>query len=988
MKPGVLTIEAFGPYAKKQVIDFDCLSGTDLVLIEGPTGAGKSTLFDAISFALYGVVPGARGKTPERLRSTLPSAEPLETRVSFSFSVRGETYRVERTPDQWRVKKRGNGETKDPQRAWLYLVEPNGKERLLCSQLRDVNLRIAETTGLKSHEFNQILVLPQGEFRQFLLSESLKKEELLRQLFGDSLHRRAVELIVEDAKQLTARLEKVDEHLSRRFARAGFATLEEIGAAAAGTRSALPWLVGELAERDAQAAAAQQRLGAAEAIHARFAQRARLEQERARLEAEAESIAAKRARLELAERAEPLRVGIAGLDRAVVLSQRALERAAKVELRFERANVRAAELAKDPDRLPRLREQVERGILDHAAAQRMLDSERSLRSSRSDLDAMRRSVAEAMRQVERRKKERDELAATLERFEEAIANGDRAREDQRLLLLDRAHYEGALRAKRARHELSLAEIALRLAVDAEREARAAEQSRIAERLRAELHAGDPCPVCGSLEHPRPASSVSAPVSALDAEAAAIARGRAEERFRRFQAEAAELEHVEVGNILETMTDLDQRESAVRQAVEAASKAAEQRLSARKRLATIERELAEIEPKATKDAAVLEQKDIEHATQETALREALGARDTDSATAFAERVDAELTARRTELAALEREHAEHASELAAATEARAASIAEREAAVAALEEANAVSRTLASEHGFAGHEEVRAALLDRAQRDALRAAADKHERALGEVERGIAELDEALELRVAPDLERIGAEARSSAHARDAAQAAMHDAQARLEELDALFDEVRTTCSERDALHAELTTLAPLADLLRGQNARGVSLSRYVLAATMQEVTVAATERLRAMSNGRYVLKLASDRVGRGAQGLDLVVEDRYAGETERPVHTLSGGEMFLASLSLAMGLADVVQSHAGGIQLDALFIDEGFGSLDDETLDHAMRTLLDLRKGGRLVGIISHLESLKERVPTRIEIRKAPSGSIVRMPGAQARLVF
>jgi exonuclease SbcC len=174
-------------------------------------------------------------------------------------------------------------------------------------------------------------------------------------------------------------------------------------------------------------------------------------------------------------------------------------------------------------------------------------------------------------------------------------------------------------------------------------------------------------------------------------------------------------------------------------------------------------------------------------------------------------------------------------------------------------------------------------------------------------------------------------------------------------------------------------LGQLARVVGGDNPLRMSLPRYVLAARMEEVAVAASERFFAMSRGRYRLRRTDEvrHAGRGS-GLDLVVDDAMTGH-ERAVHSLSGGEMFMASLSLAMGLADVVQSHAGGIRLDSLFIDEGFGTLDDETLDQVMRTLEDLRAGGRLVGLISHVAELKERIATRLTVSKATRGSTARL---------
>jgi exonuclease SbcC len=217
---------------------------------------------------------------------------------------------------------------------------------------------------------------------------------------------------------------------------------------------------------------------------------------------------------------------------------------------------------------------------------------------------------------------------------------------------------------------------------------------------------------------------------------------------------------------------------------------------------------------------------------------------------------------------------------------------------------------------------------------------------------------------------------AAAHAATGAAEAKAHAEAERRALAATRDRLGALTAEGAQVEAELSVVGRVAQLSRGDNPLGMSLQRFVLAARLEEVAEAASRRLHAMSEGRFRLRhdVALERKG-SAAGLGLVVEDAETGVTDRPVAALSGGESFLASLSLALGLSDVVLRRSGGRRLDALFVDEGFGTLDEETLDHAIRVLEGLGGEGRVVGVISHVPELRRRIPARIEVRRDPGGS-------------
>ncbi|WP_279426862.1 SbcC/MukB-like Walker B domain-containing protein, partial [Anaeromyxobacter terrae] len=303
--------------------------------------------------------------------------------------------------------------------------------------------------------------------------------------------------------------------------------------------------------------------------------------------------------------------------------------------------------------------------------------------------------------------------------------------------------------------------------------------------------------------------------------------------------------------------------------------------------------------------------------------------------------------------------------------------ERARAETAATEARAAAERACAAEGFLGLEACEAALLAGEARSALEASIEARVVAAKAVAERLAALEAELAGAEAPDLAALGA-ARSAAA--DAARLARDEGvrlEKDLERLRALEARVGELDARSAVVARELAVAGKVAEVARGHNALNMSLQRFVLAARLEEVAEAASRRLLQMSRGRFRLRHDTAVARKNqASGLSLVVEDAWTGVTDRPVGALSGGESFLASLALALGLSDVVLRRSGGLRLDALFVDEGFGSLDEDTLDDAVRTLEDLRKSGRMVGVISHVPELRRRIPARIEIQRKAEGSI------------
>ncbi|QMU77579.1 SMC family ATPase [Streptacidiphilus sp. PB12-B1b] len=996
MRLHALRMTAFGPFADTQAVNFDALAADGLFLLRGATGAGKTSVLDAVCYALYGTVPGSRPRT--RLRSDHARPDAV-TEVVLEVTLGGRRLEITRRPEQLRAKKRGSGSTTE--KAQTLLREWSaGEWRASSKSHQEVGLEVQRLLGMSREQFCQVVLLPQGEFARFLHSGAAERADLLGRLF-DTARFGAVEDWLMERRQ---RSEKACQAV-----RGEISALIERVREAAGPRAADPAVaegVGPDAEGDALGWAAQLR------VHAR--------EELAVAECGQAGAAARRGHA--AERAAAVRVladrqrrHAAAVRRSHELEQQAPQQHAAVE-RLEQAQ-RAAAVAP----LLLLREQAERELhgrrerergarallpqaLRAAGAEELAAAEHAAREELGGLRALlpaeeqyhdigrqqaqaeaEREDAEARqaeaegwlaawpeqrREVEARVAQAQQAAGQVARFSEQLAEAERR--------CGAAEQARALRA--------------RLASEAEREQelnRAADRARadwldlrerrldgMAAELAERLAPGGACPVCGSAEHPQPARPGPDQVTQAQEQQA----DRAQQAARR-AAEAA----------LDGLQQLRQEVAALA-AVAGDLPAGELRQAADALAAEHER--------AQRQAAagVRAQEDAERLEREHGHRVAeAGRAATDAATASA-RLQA-LGLRRAELAAeLERGRAGAGSvaarvaeldllaeQLGAAAEAARAATA----GALALERAEADARAAAEREGFADCPAAAAAALAAERAAALREGVQRHRDELARVgaELGDAELLAAARQPVA--------DPQADAAALDAAEGALRRAHtavsaaaercAALDRLGAALEQQQRRLAPLAAGHATLSALAALASGTSSSNTLRMSLETYVLAARLEQVAAAAGARLAVMSQGRYTLAHSDARArGGGRSGLGLTVLDAWTGQ-ERDTSTLSGGESFFASLALALGLADVVTDEAGGMPLDTLFIDEGFGSLDEETLEQVLDVLDRLRERDRAVGIVSHVADLRDRVPAQLEVRKGRSGSVLRQRDGGSR---
>ncbi|MFT4050669.1 MAG: SMC family ATPase [Microbacterium sp.] len=999
MRLHTLELTGFGPFRQTQRVDFDAFCDDGVFLISGRTGAGKSSILDGVSFALYGTVPryegGERRLRSDHCATTTSLTDPTEVRLEFT--VGDERWRVTRSPEYERPAKRGGGLTTEAARAELEQLV-GGQWIGRAAKPRTVGELLAELLGLNAQQFQQVILLAQNKFARFLLASGEERQTLLRTLFGtrrfeqyrDDLdqRRRDAQRALDAAEAHARTLLELAEQLVAEE-RPGIAESGVLAVADSflGRRGALEVAQSRADERVERAAAARKQASAAAeaavSAHAALTERAARSREgatlRARLddlEARAPQIAADRERLARGRAAEVLRAVLEAVDRA----DDAATRAAEVEATALTAWLEGGgEASADPAA------RIDELTADLARWEAAAEHERAL----DGLRARREAQAAALTQTDALLAQLDDLMAALpaqradldERIASARVVAARSDDLQRRLAEAIAHLAAARDVTRLAEQSAVAEDA-HLAASAEASGAAVAVTVLLQRrlagfageLSAALVDGEPCAVCGSVEHPNPATPTADAVTDDDLAVAERARD-ATSVAATTAAEAARVAREALGAARALTGGHDEVSAAA--AVGAATRDADAAAEAARELEELTVQLARLDDLAVKtqsERAVVARRRV--AEREAQLEIDAELARADAAVAAARGGFATVAARIME-AQRERERAR------ALAEARAAVAESGRAAATARADCDARLR----ESPFADAADARAALisagelarLDQQLTDdasELKATRDR----LSELERTAPGED------VSDDEVAASAAAASTADTtRVAAIAAERDAQHAADRLRELTQRIDAACVDVEEIADEAASITRLADTVAGRapNTMKMDLETFVLAAELEEIVAAANLRLSEMSAGRYTLHHSDARAARGrASGLGIEVLDAHTGRL-RPPQSLSGGETFLASLALALGLGQVVTSRAGGIRIDTLFVDEGFGSLDPETLELAMRTLDELRDGGRTVGVISHVEAMKDQLPAQLVVEATSGGpSIIRQDGA------
>jgi DNA repair protein SbcC/Rad50 len=1037
MKPLILTMQAFGPYADREVIDFNQLGNRTMFVISGKTGAGKTTIFDAISYAIYGKASGEDRNGPE-LRSQFATDE-LLTEVSLDFSLRNKVYSITRSPQQLKKKDRGDGFTTIGAKAELYMWNADGERKLLASKTNDVEEKIKEIMLIDANQFRQILMIPQGEFRKLLTSDSKDKELILQRLFHTQLYKLIEEKLKEEASELKKTVEDQEKARNEALRRIQVLTNEELGhalendrenhtiimpllqAEIMGMEKKIDQLSSQLADKVQGQDVLKGQLYEAEAILKQMQTKEALKEQKLSLLAVEGEYTEKETQVQRAQKA-------ALLAKQEELCQRLKRDADQFQ---ENVNLIIGEIKKLNGLSQQYEQQLQIEIDRESERQAALAEVNQLVNMKEDVysftalqketnqkDTELKKAKEQHTNHEQRQRQLEERITTLKVHKEEIEKGkltfienegkleklkvDLARlEKLETLLVRHQKSEQNLLLTKGRFENIVARYN-----DAKAQVEEMEKKWIhgqAALLAANLHTDEACPVCGSLHHPAPAieqeNSIPTEEDLKSAKQQASKweneKSIVEANFYQCQSEERTQQEAvldllkEIGlnrpgfTVDELPNEKMKASAAIIQLVQYQNKLEEQ-------IKHLDRLKSEMETKESERVAL--QSRIQ---QLSILINELTAQFTEKNTVLTrmmktipENLRSEAEYER-KLAASQNLHEWLVSQLEEAQKrlqlvnerlsSETARLQDAEKHLAAkqqeLETERSIFLTKLSEQGFEKYGIYAASKKTEGEIQRLQDEIRSYREELRSVSDRLKELTDLLADVKTPDVEGIKLELAKFTAEIDSLTQERTDLFVKKRDNEEIYQRVESLNNEVKALEERFSIIGDLSDMARGQNHLRITFERYVLAAFLDDILREANVRLRKMTSGRYMLQRKTDRSKGNAQsGLELLVFDQYTGQ-ERHVKTLSGGESFKASLSLALGLADVVQNYAGGVSLETMFIDEGFGTLDPESLDQAIEALMDIQSSGRLVGIISHVPELKERIDVRLEVIAGQTGS-------------
>lgn len=1015
MRPISLTMTAFGPFPGTETVDFEKFGTAPLFLINGPTGSGKTTILDAMCFALYGQTTGDE-REGSQMRCDLSPAEAL-AEVSLTFELAGQRYRIRRVPEQQKPKLRGEGTTTHSTEAQLWSLDHHGEEQLIVARkVKDATTEIENRTGLNADQFRQVMVLPQGKFRQLLMADSKDREQIFSQLFQTQVYKKLEDNLKDQSAEIRREVEK------SRQVQVGIlesAELEDQQALIEELQQIKPQCDEALKVKELKnnnLISDSKLLHEAQALVVSFDNLAKTEAQQQQLADKKHAVDVQRDQLQQAERAQKIKPEFdhvtrsqAALNEITEKLQKAAQQQADCKRAFESAeqNNTAAEAKRE--QLDAAKQQLTRLESYRERSKQLADAQVVLRAVVKDESTAKNSVIAAESLLKNSTNDRDKA----QEQQQAIQRDLNALSDKKLQLKDLTDQLAAKAAlqdlqqqvNQANNKLEQAkEQGQKFKADFEAIEIKAKTLELAWHqgqaaiLARDLSDGQPCPVCGSSEHPSPASSEQQLPTQIELEQARLEQQQAADKLTSARENYASL-NADVKSLqaqyekavakLGAATDLPLEQLQLEQAT--VKQEVAKLLEQQSQLVELEKSTNELKANAEQGRKALDEaaKQLsEIAAQLATAKSGVAAAEQELPEQYRQ-ADALPTAiaqvqRTIDSIELEIKQARQHYELASAT--WQAAQATEKAAIEAQENA----QTLFKQASDAWADALKASCFETQQHYLDAGLSETDFKAL---QQGIADYDaecqrvsgsleqqqKALEGRQKPDLHRLET-------ARQIAEQEKREAEERWLVLDKRLTALQNTQRKLDkakadckALEDEYRIIGTLSDVANGQTGDKVSLQRFVLSVLLDDVLLEASQRLNIMSKGRYQLLRKEDRSkGNKASGLDLEVEDAYTGKV-RPVATLSGGESFMAALAMALGLSDVVQAYAGGIRLDTLFIDEGFGSLDPESLDLAVRTLIDLQASGRMVGVISHVPDLKEQMSQRLDVIAGREGSRVQL---------
>lgn len=1011
MRPLQLKLQAFGPFAHSEQIDFSNLGTQTLFLINGVTGTGKTMLLDAICFALYGKTSGNE-REGGQLRCDYAESN-LLTEVDFTFKLNQQQYRIQRSPDQERPKQRGAGFTEHKHTATLWRIENDGHETVLSSRkATQATDHIKDLLGLDVEQFRQVIILPQGKFRQLLLAKSTERAKVFSQLFDAHIYKKLEDAIAERAKEVRKAVKDIHEKQKAILEIVGF---EDIATLQTNLSELEPQQL--QLQRKKQSAnktleQAQQAFLAAKQLNQAFYAYDQTQQQLNQLntqEAEITTFIQRYQQSQIAQTIKPL------LDQMQTIEQQSAQQQQLIQAQQHQVNHTQANAEKLKQQTALLKQESTPKLESLQQKTSYLESLKpraeQITSYRQNLEQSQKKQQTAHIALAKAQQNQEQLKQHYENTKKQIQHIHTHQTDitdlnqqlsqtkeqlkQSIQLQQYKDLQRTLEQQfnQQQEYTQQTESLFKQTDQKHKQLQLAWHQGQASLLALQLQANQPCPVCGSCEHPNPAQTTIDIPNQLQLEQAQQQVDQAQINLNQEQLKQKEIEtrleqqqeqvqwlEQQLGNLANVPIDtIQQQKENLKQAIQDWENNENKRKQLTQQQTQINQQLAETE----KSLEPLNQAYIdinnEVLRQQTILDSALAELPADYQTI--EQLSQALAATQTQHQTLRSQLGEAISnthKTKQETIKEQTRLDEQQQQLIQLQtqlnQAKQAWETALQEHHIDSTEMFHTMHLDQQQQAELQQHIEQYQQRKQYLNTLLVERSQQISGKESPDLNQFE-------HVIEAAQiqkqAIENELQEITQQIKILNQSQQSYAKEAQymAEHEEAyTVIGTLADAVQGNNAQRLSLHRFVLSALLDDVLVIASQHFYQMSKSRYLLKRKEERnKGNTASGLDLVVEDTQT-DTIRDVATLSGGESFMAALSLALGLSEVIQNHSGGIKLDTLFIDEGFGSLDTESLELAIRTLMELQHSGRTVGLISHVTELKQQIQQRIDIKVNAQG--------------
>lgn len=1028
MRPVLLEMQAFGPYAELQVIDFTMLKDVNMFLIHGATGGGKTTVLDAICYALYGDTSGNE-RDAESMRSHF-AKEDIITEVKLTFTIRESTYFIHRIPVQERPKKTGTGFTVQNPVAELYRV--SGEEReLLASGINRTKDKIIEIIGFDSDQFRQVIMIPQGQFRKLLVAESEERQKILGEIFQTRKYKQVEEKLRQEEKKLKDKVAAIKERRKEQIRNIKYGTgtllegliqkesvdvvqiITEVNNNCKLQEEELKQLQNDIEQNKDNMDQVSKKITQAIQNRDKHNEKQRVEQKLKELKDKEEVYVQKDQEYKLAHLALPLRtveqyIHTLSLQKEKIQNELLVnsEKAKELETRYSNILKQVRDCEEEEGKIKELDMEYYRASEEYLPKvitltkikieqkelqdqiQKMQEEEKVLNNRK---DGLEKEIQEAEIALGNRQKLNDQLR-DCEVKGEKLSNTLAQR--NRLLELE-ASYQGLrLEYKQVYHKKKEHEKEYVVATQEHNDLLQLWMQGQASVLAETLKENKECPVCGSTTHPKPAkTTMEIPSEAqindkktqldkahqlyLDAENNRVrieAEGKASaEQLKAQQELLGDYAKVSIEDIEKSYKSILRQQKQINKELTILNQLEQKVASYKKEKRSIDEKRTHIQQNITASS----QQFISLTTSINQIEKEIPKELQDST-----RLENHIYLLQKTLTQMKDRHKKAKDELEkiSALKIKTETI-EKEKTLQLQEIQSQYEKEFIhfekqrNKAGFKSLEEYKSAYRPEEMLANLNEEIKDYYKQIDGLEAQHNQLKKETQNIILMDIEELETKYKELG---DLADALSRRHQSIMDEKTHNENQIKIILeSEKQIKNNEkkYSIAGDLYKVARGNNIRGLSFERFIQSALFEDILIRANERLQLMSNNRYELYRSDNRRTMASQsGLEMEVLDTYTGR-RRHVKTLSGGEGFMASLSLALGLADVVQSYAGGISLDTIFIDEGFGTLDSEALDSAIKTLIDLQQSGRLVGIISHVPELKERIGARIEVVTSQRGS-------------